>query len=417
MRIEIVTIGAELLDGVRVDTNTSELSSRLKRVGAEVCRSTTVRDEPDDIRDALEQALERAGTVITTGGLGATSDDRTKRVAASIFGANLVLDEEVLATMRARFESLGRTMPEINVSQAMVPEGARPIPNRLGTAPGIVFSDERGLLFLLPGVPAEMRAMLEDYVVPFLEGRGLRREAEERLLRTTGIPESALAEIVDPVVRRLARTEVAYLPSLEGVDVRLSCTGAGARDAARTADRAAERIGDLLGPYVYAREMQSLEEVVGYFLTMERATLAVAESCTGGMVGARVTSVPGSSEYMKGGVIAYSNDLKRRLLGVKAATLKNHGAVSRETALEMALGARSRCKADVGVAVTGIAGPSGGTEGKPVGLVWMAVADRRGERAVRRLFGGPRDAVRRRATQGALDLVRRSLSGIPVEDE
>lgn len=416
MRIEVVIIGAELLDGTLVDTNTSELASRLKRLGADVCRATTVRDEPEAIRDALEDALERTGTVIATGGLGATSDDRTKRVAASIFGANLVLDEDVLIAVRARFESIGRRMPEINVSQAMIPEGARPIPNALGTAPGLVFSDERGLLFLLPGVPAEMRGMLDGYVVPFLEGRGLRREVEERLLRTTGMPESVLAEIVDPVVKRLARTEVAYLPRLEGVDVRLFCTGAGARDAARTADRAAERIAELLGPHVYAREMQSLEEVVGYFLTMERMTLAVAESCTGGMIGARITSVPGSSDYMKGGIIAYSNDLKRRLLGVKAATLKNHGAVSRETAIEMAAGARARCRAGVGLAVTGTAGPSGGTEEKPVGLVWTAVSDRGGERAVRRVFGGPREAVRRQAAQGALDLVRRSLTGIEEDD-
>lgn len=411
-----MTIGAELLDGTLVDTNTSEIASRLTRLGADVCRATTVRDEPDAIRDALEDALSRTGVVIATGGLGATSDDRTKRVAASVYGANLVLDEDVLAAVRARFEALGRTMPEINVSQAMIPEGARPIANALGTAPGLVLSDERGLLFLLPGVPSEMKAMMDGYVVPFLEGRGLRRQVEERLLRTTGLPESALAEIVDPVIKRLARTDVAYLPRLEGVDVRLFCTGAGARDAARTADRSAERVAELLGSHVYARENRSLQEVVGYLLTMARKTLAVAESCTGGLVGFRVTSVPGSSDYMTGGVLAYSNDLKRRLLGVRAATLKAHGAVSRETALEMAAGARAKCRADIGLSVTGIAGPGGGSENKPVGLVWAAVSDAAGDRARRLMLGGPREAVRTQAAQAALDLLRRSLLGVPEDD-
>ncbi|MFH1502940.1 MAG: competence/damage-inducible protein A [Candidatus Eisenbacteria bacterium] len=415
MRFEIVTIGAELLDGTRVDTNTPEIASRLRRLGGQIARATSVPDEPDAIREAVSDALDRAGAVVVTGGLGATSDDRTKHVVARLFGGSLVLDEDVLAQIRGRFEKLGLPMPELNVSQAMIPEGARAIPNTLGTAPGLVLSDERGIVFLLPGVPAEMTAMLESYVVPFLEGRGLRRELEERVLKTTGISESALAGIVDPLVRRLARTDVSYLPSLEGVIVRLHCSGAGLRDASRNADRSVERVADALGSFVYARDDQSLEEITGYLLTMERRSVAVAESCTGGLLGWRLTSVPGSSDYVKGGVVAYSNDLKRRLLGVRAGTLKAHGAVSREVAEEMAEGARAKCRADYGVSVTGVAGPDGGTDEKPVGLVWIAVASPSGHRARRLLFGGPRETVRAMAAQAALELLRRTLLGLPDE--
>jgi len=416
LRFEIVTIGAELLDGTLVDTNTSEVSLALRRVGGDVGRATIVPDEPDVIRAALLAALERADAVVAMGGLGVTSDDRTKQVAAGIFGRALELDEEVLDSVRSRFEQLGRPMPEINISQAMVPEGARAIPNARGTAPGIVLEDEGRLLFLLPGVPAEMRAMLEGYVVPFLEGRGQRREGEERIIRTTGIAESALAELIEPTARRLARTDVSYLPSLTGVDVRVLCRAGGSRSAAATADKAAERLEELVGRYAYSRGREGLEEVVGYLLSMKQRTVAVAESCTGGLLGHRLTAVPGSSDYVNGGVIAYSDDLKKRLLKVRAGTLRAHGAVSREVALEMASGAVDRCRSDYGVSVTGIAGPGGGTEEKPVGLVWMAVSGRRISRARALRFAGDREAVRTRAAQAALDLLRRVLLDISEDD-
>ncbi|MBD3349221.1 MAG: competence/damage-inducible protein A [Candidatus Eisenbacteria bacterium] len=417
LRFEIVTIGAELLDGTLADTNTAAIASRLARLGGEVVRGTTVPDEPDAIRESLEDALSEADAVVAAGGLGTTSDDLTKQVAARVFGKSLALDEDVLARVRSRFEERGRAMPEINVSQAMVPEGARPIPNRIGTAPGLVLEDDGRLLFLLPGVPAEMVAMLDEYVVPFLEGRGLRRTTEERVIRTTGISESALAEMIGPTARRLARTEISYLPSITGVDVRISCRAGGSRSPGRTADSAEERLAAIIGPYVYARGNESLEEVVGYLLTMQGKTISVAESCTGGLLGFRLTAVPGSSDYTRGGVIAYSNDLKKRLLKVKAGTLKKHGAVSGEVALEMAEGAVKRCRSDLAVSITGIAGPGGGTKDKPVGLVWMAVAA--GEKACAReeRFAGSRDAIRTQAAQSALDLLRRTLLGLTQPGE
>jgi nicotinamide-nucleotide amidase len=415
VRIEIITIGNELLDGTRVDTNTPFIGAKLAALGGEIVRATTVPDAPEAIAAALERAVAEADVVVATGGLGPTTDDRTKQTVARVLGRPLTLDEEVLARVRAHFESRGAEMPEINIGQAMVPEGARPIENRRGTAPGLVMEDDGVLVFLLPGVPQEMRSMVETYVVPFLEGRGLKRSWEERLIRTTGISESAVAERIAPTAKRLARVEVAYLPGLGGVDLRVTGRGETLAAAARTADRAADRITDLLGPFVYARGPESMEEVIGYLLTMAGATLAVAESCTGGLVGARITRVPGSSDYFGGGVVAYSNDVKKRLLGVRSTTLRSAGAVSGETASEMAEGVRSKCHATHGLAITGIAGPGGGTPEKPVGLVYTAVASKSGTRVSEHRLRGDREAVRERASQAALDLLRRVLLGVAEE--
>ncbi len=412
MNAEIVTIGRELLDGSRSDTNTVYLGSRLWALGTEVVRSTTVPDEPAAIEDAVGRALEAADIVITTGGLGPTSDDRTKHVVARLFARKLVLDEDVLARLYAYFEELGREMPEINMSQAMIPEGARVIMNTRGTAPGLVLEKDDAVLFSLPGVPSEMRAMVENYVVPFLEGRGLVRLVQERVIRTTGIPESTVAERTGDLARKLIRTEVAYLPSMTGVDLKVVARGDTPAEAARTADRSAERLADRLGSYVYARGGESIEKVVGYLLAMGEATLAVAESCTGGRLGWRVTKVPGSSDYFLGGVVAYADELKKRLLGVKAGTLKRHGAVSAEVASEMAAGVRKKTGASYALSITGTAGPGGGTAEKPVGLVYVGVAWERGERVSEFRFPGGRGQVRERAAQAALDSLRRVLLNI-----
>jgi nicotinamide-nucleotide amidase len=414
VKVEVVVIGNELLDGSRSDEHTAYVSSRLAALGAEVVRATIVPDDPRLIEDALCRALASADVVITTGGLGVTSDDRTKQVAARVAGRKLVLDERTLTRVRQRFEDRGISMPEINVSQAMIPEGARAIDNHNGTAPGLMIEKDDALLFVLPGVPVEMHGMLEDYVLPFLEGRGLRKLTQERLVRTTGIPESRIAELVAPLAKRFARTEIAYLPSRAGVDLKIVCRAGAVEDAGRTAEDAAERISDLLGPYVYARGPETIEEVVGYLLSMARKTLAVAESCTAGRLGWRITRVPGSSEYFRGGVIAYSDEVKTGLLNVDPATLKAHGAVSEHTAREMAAGARAATGADVGLAVTGVAGPGGGSPQKPVGLVYVAVAGP-ADRVRRLRFAGGRDAVREQATQAALELLRRALLNIADE--
>jgi nicotinamide-nucleotide amidase len=415
MTAEIITVGNELLDGTVLNGNAKHLGAALAGLGAEVLRATVVPDDGAAIEAALRAALASADVVITTGGLGATADDRTKQVAARVLGRKLSLDEAVLARVRAHFESRGAPMPEVNVAQAMVPEGARAIDNPWGTAPGLMLEDEGVLVFLLPGVPSEMEAMVANYVMPFLEGRGVRRLTAERMLRTTGLPESAIAEAVGPLTRRLARADIAYLASPGGVDLRITGRGGTPAEAARAADRAADMLADALDPFVYARGRESLEEVIGYLLTMSGKTVAVAESCTAGWLGARLTRVPGSSDYFTGGVIAYSDDVKRRLLGVKAAALRKQGAVSAEVAAAMAKGARDRGRADYGVGITGIAGPGGANPDKPVGLVHIAVADRRATRSREHRFSGDRRAVREQAVQGALELLRRALLGI--EDE
>ncbi len=412
MKAEIITIGGELLDGSQVDLNAVYLGSRLTSLGADVVRITSVPDAVDDIEEATSRALDRAELVITTGGLGVTADDRTKHAVARLLGRKLVLDEGVLEKVRARFEARNVPMPEINIATAMLPEGARSIENQRGTAPGLLFEKGEELLFVLPGVPVELRAMFESFVSPFLEGKGLRRLAQERLIRTTGLAESEIAERIEPLARRLARTEVVYLPSATGVDLKVIGRGQTSDEAAKTAEKSQEKIAAKLGPYVYARGDESLEKVVGYLLSMEGSTLSVAESCTGGRVGWRLTRVPGSSDYFKGGVIAYSDDLKQRLLKIKAPVLKKHGAVSEEIALMMARGVREKCATDYGLAITGVAGPGGGTELTPVGLVFVAAVGGAGERVHELRLAGGRGSIRRAACQAALELLRRLLLNI-----
>ncbi len=412
MKAEIITIGGEPLDGSQVDLNAAYLGSRLTSLGALVVRVTSVRDVVDDIEEATARALELAGIVITTGGLGVTADDRTKQAVARLFGRKLVLDEDVLDRVRARFEARDLPMPEIHIATAMLPEGARSIENQRGTAPGLLFERGEALLFVLPGVPTELRSMFESFVSPFLEGRGLRPLAQERLIRTTGLPESEIAERIEQLARRLARTDIQYLPSVTGVDLKVIGRGQTPAEAAKTAEKSQEKIAAKLEPYVYARGDESLEKVVGYLLSMGGSTLSVAESCTGGRLGWRMTRVPGSSDYFKGGVIAYSDDLKKRLIGVKAAGLKKHGAVSEETALTMARGVREKCATDYGLAITGVAGPGGGTEDKPVGMVFIAVAGEGSERVRELRLAGGRSTIRRAAVQAALDLLRRFLLNI-----
>ncbi len=416
MRTEIVTIGNELLSGSRTDTNAAYLAEQLTSLGAEVARMTSVGDGQSEIEEALREALSCSELVLVTGGLGPTADDRTKQALAHLFSCGLVMNEEALETIKASFARRGAGVPESNAAQCMLPECARPIENRVGSAPGLLVEKDGRLLFALPGVPVEMRGIFENYVAPFLEGRGLARLREERIVRTLHLAESEIADRVQAIARRLARVEIAYLPHADGVDLRIVGRGESRAQAAQAAERAQERISDLLGDAVYARGHETIERVVGYLLSMHGRTLAVAESCTGGRVAWQITRTAGSSEYFAGGVVAYGNDLKKRLLHVKAATLKEHGAVSSEVAVQMAEGMRGRAKTDYGLSITGIAGPGGGTPEKPVGLVYVALARDGGTVVWRLLLGRGRDRVRRRAAVAALDLVRRDLLDLPVSE-
>jgi nicotinamide-nucleotide amidase len=413
MHIEVVTIGDELLLGYTIDTNAAHLARTLAAEGVEISRRTTVGDSADAIAGAVREGLERAGAVITTGGLGPTSDDLTKPSIAALFGRSMRLDEEHLAWMEERFARLfQRPMPAANRQQAMLPDGARKLRNNHGSAPGIWLEDERGRwVAMLPGVPREMRGMLADTLVPLIRERlgADRRVVRSRTLRTTGVGESFIADRVASIDGGVGDAGLAYLPNAEGTDLRLTVRGAAPADADRRLAESAERLRGAVGDAVYGEDGMDLAAVV-LDLCRERAlTIGVAESCTGGLLGARLTAIAGSSDVVVGGVIAYSNEMKRALLGVPVELLVEHGAVSEPVVRAMACGARAATGARIGIAITGIAGPGGGSEEKPVGTVWIA-SDLGGVVESRRLrLIGDRAEVRQRAAQAALEMVRRRV--------
>lgn len=412
MHVEVVTIGDELLLGFTIDTNAAFLARELASIGVQIDRRTTVGDSAGDIASAVGDALDRSGAVITTGGLGPTSDDLTKQSIAALFGRGLHLDEEHQTWMEQRWLTrFQRPLPASNRAQAMIPDGARKLVNRHGSAPGIWIDDDRGRwVAMLPGVPREMRGMVLDTILPALRDRmPTSAVIRSRTLRTTGIAESLLADRIDTGVSALGDVSLAYLPSADGVDLRVTARGLPGDQAEAVLTAAAESLRRLVGDVVYGEDDSDLAKVVLDLCRQRSLTLSVAESCTGGLVGARLTAVPGSSDVVLGGVIAYHNRLKMELLGVAEGDLERHGAVSEPVVRQMARGTRLRTGATLGVAVTGVAGPGGGTPEKPVGTVWIAVDQEGGARAAKLLLVGDRDEIRRRSAQGALELVRREI--------
>ncbi|MDQ3949437.1 MAG: competence/damage-inducible protein A [Gemmatimonadota bacterium] len=411
-RVEVITIGDELLLGFTIDTNGAHLARELAAIGIEVPRRAAVGDDADAIAGAVREALERTGAAITTGGLGPTSDDRSKAAVASLFGREMRLDEEHLAWMDARWQArFKRPLPASNRAQAMIPAGARKLTNNHGSAPGIWLEDNRGRwVAMLPGVPREMRGMLADTLIPLLRSRGGGEAVvQSQTLRTTGVAESLLADWIDGIEGGFPGLDLAYLPHPDGVDLRLTARGLSATEAEEVLDRAARRLRDRIGVAVYGEGDTDLAAVVLEMCRRAGLRLAVGESCTGGLVGARLTAIAGSSDVVVGGVIAYNNDVKVALLGVDPGDLVTHGAVSEPIVRQMAAGARATMRAHVGVAVTGIAGPTGGTPEKPVGTVWIAT-DVEGEaRSVGLRLWGDRDEIRRRSAQAVLDLTRHAL--------
>jgi nicotinamide-nucleotide amidase len=416
VKIEVVTIGTELVLGLTPDTNAAELGRALAAAGAEVVRHVAVPDRPDAIRTAVAEALQRTGFVVATGGLGPTRDDMTKREVAALFDMPLQLDEAVLRALEARFRRLGRAMPAVNRGQAEVPQGATVLPNPRGTAPGLWLEDSRGrTAVLLPGVPSEMRGLLIEEVLPRVARRAgdPTRVVLSRTLRTTGVPESALAERIGPIEEALAPLTLAYLPSTDGVDLRVTAWSLPREEAERRLGAAAEQLRGRVADHCYGEDGADLAAVVLDILRARRGRLTVAESCTGGLLAGRVTAIPGASAVFVGGVVAYDDVVKTELLDVPLTTIEAHGAVSEETVRAMAEGAQRRFNASAALAVTGIAGPSGGTPDKPVGTVWLAARLGTETRVVKRVLPGDRGEIRARAAQGALDLLRRLLHERP----
>ncbi len=431
MNVEIVTIGDELLLGFTVDTNSAFLARHLAALGVAVVRRTSCGDAPGAIAETVGGALDRTGAVITTGGLGPTADDMTKPAIASLFGRDVVRDESVVLQLHDRWRSFGRTepIPESNFTQAMIPAGAELLHNPHGSAPGVFLEDERGRwVAMLPGVPREMRAMFTDVLRPRIEARtGDDAPVIRSLtLRTTGIGESAIADRLGEKGRGINGLSLAFLPGIEGVDLRLTSRGLPAEEADEALASAARLLRDELGDNIYGEGETDLAAVVLDGCRAEDLRVAVAESCTGGLLGARFTAVPGSSDVFHGGVIAYDNRVKRQILGVLDSDLDEHGAVSEPVALQMAKAVRLRLGTEIGMSVTGIAGPGGGTAAKPVGTVWVALDIAEGRPPQPRSDGRPpivptrqarvfqligdRDEIRRRAAQSALNMLRRTVA-------
>ncbi len=414
MDLELVTIGTELLLGHTIDTNGAEIARRLAVLGVRVVRRTSVADDPAAIRDAVAAGLARTRAVLTTGGLGPTRDDITKQVVAELYDWPLAFDDTVWAAVLERYRRFGRTPVESNRSQAEVPEGAIVLLNRWGTAPGLWLEGTPGLAIMLPGVPLEMRMLLEHEVEPRLAARGGGAVIRSRTVRTTGIPESTLAERLGEIEAAIGPATLAYLPGVEGVDLRVTAWNQPA-DAVDV--RLAAAVAELrarAGEFVYGEDADDLSRAVVDRARAAHCRLAVAESCTGGLLGARLTDTPGSSAVMIGGVIAYDNAVKTGLLSVPSTMIETCGAVSEETAGAMAEGVRRLLTADLAISLTGIAGPDGGSADKPVGTVCFGLASARGTETRRAVFGGSRSEIRARAAQAALWQLYRAL---PAGDE
>jgi nicotinamide-nucleotide amidase len=407
MRAEIIAIGSELLTPYRLDTNSLFLTDGLNQVGIRVVHKAVVGDSLDDMRASFRQALDRADLIVACGGLGPTDDDRTREAVADLLGRKLELNEGVLRHIQELFRRFGRVMPEINRRQAMVPEGATVIPNPRGSAPGLWIEASGHIVILLPGVPSELRAMFDQEIRPRLTRLGHDERLFTRDLRITGLPESEVEQRVSPLYALYPDTETTILASPPGIQLHPRVWSRDPTKANQILDEMVKRMALALGEHLYSTNGEMMEEVVARMLTENRATIAVAESCTGGLLAERLTNIPGSSSYFLGGVVCYSNELKSALVDVPAELIESRGAVSPEVALALAEGIRKRTGATIGVGVTGIAGPGGGTPEKPVGLVHIGIADERGPRERRFQFPGDRERIRMHASQTALDSVRR----------
>jgi nicotinamide-nucleotide amidase len=412
MRAEIIGIGTEILLGQIANTNAQWMSQRLAEIGVDVLHHQVVGDNVDRIADAIRLALSRADVVILTGGLGPTGDDITRQAIARALVLELSRRSEIEDFLREKFRRLGREMPESNLVQADVPEGARYILPERGTAPGLIVHADRGRLYAVPGVPAEMREMMKGVILPELEAEVGPQGIVSRVLRVVGVAEARIGELLDDLFQRSENPTVAYLASAGEVRVRLTAK-AGSREEAEAMIQPLEKeVRARLGDAVFGVDEEELEEVVGRLLREGERRVAVAESLTGGGLAERIVRVPDSSDYFAGGVVAYSAGAKRTVLHVSSETLDGPGMVSGDCAREMARGVRHVFQADIGVATTGVAGPAP-LEGHPPGEVWVAVSSDDGEEARHLQAPGDREQVRRWAQQVALDLLRRHVAGLP----
>ena len=428
MKVEMISVGTELLKG-KINTDNAYLGEKLDSIGLAIDRETTVSDNREKIESVLQEALNRSDIIITTGGLGPTFDDLTRDAMAKVLKKKLVFDREVMHQIAAHFAKRDLEMPKDNEKQAYIIEGAKVIPNKVGTAPGMVVErrtkagskskvQKASVIIMLPGPPREMKPMVEEVVLPYLKERYERKILKKCVLHISGLTESAVYEKIKEVVEIERRMEggilrFSILAHLAKIDVEISGEGENELLVDEMLHKARQEIYDCLEDYIYGEDEDTLESVVGGLLLSKRLTLAVGESCTGGLIGDRITDVAGSSVYFKEGIVAYSNEAKVRVLGVKEETVNEFGAVSRESTLEMARGVQRISETDIGLATTGIAGPTGGTAKKPVGLVYVALVwPKMGVEICKEFrFSGKRREIKESTVANALDILRRALKG------
>jgi nicotinamide-nucleotide amidase len=417
MKAEIIAVGSEMLTPDRVDTNSLFLTAQLNRLGVEVTRKTVVGDDLVPLRNAFDEAAKRAELVIASGGLGPTEDDRTRDAVADLLGRKLRRDAAVMEMIEARFRQLGRKMSEVNKRQAMVPEGATVLPNDRGTAPGLWLESDGRIIVLLPGPPHELKAMFSLQVEPRLAriATGVRLLVRE--LRVVGMGESDVDQRIAPIYTRYGDVQTTILAAPGEIQIHLRAWTKDIPAAERQLREIQEGIALALGEAVFTTAGEPMEEVVAKALTLNQATIATAESCTGGLLAERLTRISGSSAYFLGGVVSYSNLLKSAWVDVPEGIIESRGAVSAEVAVALADGIRRRTGATLGLGITGVAGPTGGTPEKPVGTVHVAIADSSTSKERTMRYLGERDRIRWQASQTALDLVRRYfLYSVPARN-
>jgi len=410
--VEIITIGDEILIGQTVDTNSAWMGGELNLIGININRITSISDNRDEIISALNEALSRAEVVLITGGLGPTSDDLTKDTLAGYFGGKLVMDAGVLENITERLRRRNLNMNENNRQQAMVPDNCKVLQNLTGTAPGMLFEKSGKIVVSMPGVPHEMKHIMKEHVLPLLAERLPGGVIVHKNIMTYGVAEAILAERLTTFEDQLpGEVRLAYLPAYGVIKLRLTAAGSDEKKIRKSVSEQVEKLYKIIPDVIYGEDEVMIEEVVGKLLNDNKLTVSTAESCTGGKIASLITSVPGSSGWFRGSVVAYDNSIKTGILGVNKETLKLYGAVSAETAGEMARGARRLMGTDYSVAVTGIAGPTGGTAEKPVGTVWIAIDSERGVVTEKQIFADNRQINISRSSYGALNLLRKQIIG------
>jgi len=410
---EIIAVGSELLTPHRQDTNSLYLTEKLNELGVEVRFKCIVGDDVEGLTAAAKLAMRRSDIIIFTGGLGPTEDDVTREAVAEALGLKLQRDLDLIAKLEERFAKRGMKMSANNAKQADVLTSAAALPNSLGTAPGQwiggKYDGQERLLMLVPGPPYEMKAMFEAECIPRLRARVPVQHIATRTFKMAMMPESQVDARVAPIYKTYTDVETTILAGAGEIQLHLRCRKDSQPEAEARVEELSEKIEDELADSIFSRKGETIEQIVSYLLQMRSMTLAVAESCTGGLLAERITSIGGSSRYFLGGAVVYSNELKTQFANVPKALIDQHGAVSREVASAMAEGIRKRCVSSYGVGITGVAGPGGGSEQKPVGLVYIALAGEEGTQVVERNFPGDRKRIRQFATQQALEMIRRAL--------